>query len=229
MNKIYITPCLIVLLFCSSCKEKMDSTYRPMLNSSGRHVGDSILTNGILTKIVFVDSLYIIDSIVFSRYNNNILASIKTFKNGKQVFSNSEYSLSGKLRRYIFKDEDNPNYYYERRYDSLGNFVTESGQLFFQGYIDNINDTNLEVPKGTILNAKIFFPNPPDCDIEIYVKNDENILRVFHQSKFIDFLQTASWDNDEIGDFKMDIWLDLKVKNSGGVTQFNKELIYKVR
>jgi len=229
-----ITLYIVVLIFISllsSCKDKSVYLKKQFFDSKNKYIGDSIFINNIIKTIVFKDSSYVIDSIVYNRYNNSVnnLKSIQTFKNGKNIFENIDYFENGNIKRYSFIDEDNSNYYYQRNYDSNGNFLNTYGYVFFKGYVTNINLDNLEVKKGTTIDYKIFYPNPPDCKAKIYVRvNDSTLFDVFHKSKYLNFLQTVVKDNNELGTYQTNILLELKQNNNDSVIRYDKTLFFKV-
>lgn len=227
INKNYFT--IIVFLIFISCNRNED-VFKPILNSENKKIGDSIFSNGLIKKINFYDTSYIIDSIVFERYKNKNIKSFGTFKNGTKVFENIEYYSNGKISKYFFIDEDRSDYYYERDYDTLENLKNTKGEIFFQGYVDDIDVNTLEVKKGNTLKLQIFYPNVPDCKVKLYIKYDDGrIYNVFTKSKYIDFLQYTSWDNNEIGIYKLNVWMDIEEKDSSLLKQYNNTLIYKVK
>ena len=225
---VYIAFFCIVLI---SCNERKTYLKKPFVDSKGKYIGDSFFVNNLIRKIVFVDSSYFIDSIVFNRYENfaKTLKDIRTFRMGKNIFENIDYFENGNIKKYSFIDEDNKDYFYERNYDNTGRLSSTKGYLFFQGYITNINTDNLEVRKGVSIDYKIYYPNPPDCKVNLYIKYDDGTKHdVFKKSKFLNFLQTVYQDNNELGTFKTNILLELKDKNTDSILRYNNELIYKV-
>src|SRR6266571_7705942 len=129
MNRIFFIITLNVIFLLNSCQIK-EHTNRPILNSKNIHIGDSIFISGVLKKVIFTDSSYVIDSIVYERYDNNNLKSKSTYKSSKPIFENIEYHQNGKMKKYVFIDDDNANYFYERNYDTLGNLLNKQGELF---------------------------------------------------------------------------------------------------
>lgn len=229
INKIFFT--IIIFQVFISCNSNEDFIFKPILNSENIKIGDSIFSNGQIKKLVFNDSFYFIDSIVFERYRNKNIKSFRTFKNGKKIFENIEYYSNGKINKYFFIDEDNNDIFYERDYNTLGKLENTKGEIFFQGYIDDIiNENTLEVKKGNILKLQIFYPNVPDCNVKLYIKYDDGrVYNVFAKSKYLDFLQHTSWDNNEIGIYKLNVWMDIIEKDSSLIRQYNNTLIYKVK
>ena len=225
---------ILILLYSIcfySCKEDEKIEIRSFLNKNGDVIGDSILLNSVLQKVVFKDTSFIIDSIVYERFKNKHLKSVYTYLNGERVFENKDYYDNGKIKKYSFLDDKNPNYFYTRNYDSTGLLVNEVGELFFQGFLTEINPETLEVKKGTDMDIKIFYPNPPDCKAFLYVSLDDNIKGdVFYQNQYIDFLKTVSVSIDkELGDkvwTEIDIWLELQGERD--TLFYNKPIFYKV-
>lgn len=223
---------IIAVLFVLGCQKKNNYHAVPILDKKHNHIGDSVFCNGILSKVVFVDSMYIIDSIVYERYDNQArnLKSIRTYSNGVWVFENIEYFENGRIKEYVFKDEENEDYFYLRKYNEDGVLIETEGELFFQGYLDGLDFNTLEVKFGKDIDIKVFYPNPPDCDVFLYVKGDNNEKwNVFHGSKYIDFLQSVSVKNDTVSNKwnKIDICIDLKNKSDYD-TYCGETIYYKV-
>lgn len=219
---------IFFLLFIFSCKESVNEQ-KPLYNPSGKHIGDSILRNNKLAAIVFSDSKYEIDSILF-KYNKKKLVKQETLKAGKKVFENIEYYDNGSIKRYTFLDEDNSSFYYERIYDSSGNLISDNNNLFFQGFIvDNINTAGTDIRKGTTIEYRVYFPNPPDCTTNLYIKNDDGtIYNVFKKATFVNFLQTVRQDNDELGTFKVNILMEQRDNKTNKVRQYEHAVIFDV-
>jgi hypothetical protein len=223
---------IIVLTFVAffSCKDRDAYVKKPFFDTHKKYIGDSVFIDKAISRIVFIDSTYGIDSVVFKRYNNdrNSLKSVQTFKNGKIIFENINYFRNGNIRDYSFIDDDNENDLYKRLYDSSGHLLNIIGHLFFQGYITDVNTKTLEIKKGTSINYKIYYPNPPDCDVNLYVQYDDSTkFKVFKKSAFLNFLQTTSNDNDEPGTYKVNILLELKEKDNS-IDRYSNQLFYKV-
>ena len=219
----------IILFIFFSCNKKNEQTKAPFYDSNMKHIGDSIFDNKILSKINFTDTTYEIDSIVFKTNKGfkNRLVSINTYKNGKLIFENIEFYENGNIKKYLFIDEDNSNYYYERLYNKEGKFSTSAGCLFFQGYIIDSSSKSMDIRKGTTITYRIYYPNPPDCKTDIYIKNDDgSVYDVFNKSKFINFLQTVAQDNNELGTFKVNV--QLKQKSDDTIIFYSKDVIFNV-
>ncbi|HVX01279.1 MAG TPA: hypothetical protein VHA52_12715 [Candidatus Babeliaceae bacterium] len=230
MNRYYFIATAALLVLFVSCKGRKNSFTKPFFDSQQEHIGDSIFVDDSIKSIVFIDSSYAIDSIVFSRYNNpkRTLKSLRTFKDGRTVFENIDYYENGTIEKYSFIDEDDSNYLYERLYHN-GMLVKVNGEPFFQGYTSNINTQNLEVKKNASISYKIFYPNPPDCTVNLYLKgNNGSLYPVFKRSHFLNFLQTGTNDVKEIGTFKVDVCLVLREHSIDTTVRYNHELIYKV-
>ncbi len=230
MQKVIVYIVFFYIVFVS-CNEKDNYLKKPIIDSKGQYIGDSLFVNRLIKKIVFIDSSYFIDSIVFDRYENSsqTLKSIRTFRIGKNIFENIDYFENGNIKKYSFIDEDNKNYFFERNYGTNGRLLNTNGYLFFQGYITNVDTDNLEIRKGSSIDYKIYYPNPPDCIVNLYIKYDDGKkYDVFKKSNFINFLQTVYQDNNELGTFKTNILLELKDKNTDSILKYNDELIYKV-
>jgi|GEM_PF-897087 len=224
---------LVATLF--SCTQKESPTIKTIkiFNSKGKYIGDSVLNDGLLQKIVFKDSSLIIDSIVFYRYDNDArsVESKFTFIGGDRVFENVEYHQNGQVSRYLFFDEEKHNYFYERIYDTLGNLIEAKGEVFFQGYLSGLNFKTLDAQQGTNLKIKIFHPNPPDCRTKLSVKlEDDSNAEVFSRNKNISFLKevSGSVEKPPIGKIwtEIDVWLELQGAND--TFYYNQAIYYKV-
>ena len=92
-----------------------------------------------------------------------------------------------------------------------GVLIKINGYLFFQGFIIDTTSKNLDIKKGSTINYRIYYPNPPDCISSIYIKNDDgSTYDVFKKSSFLNFLQTTYQDNSTIGTYKINIMLEQK-------------------
>ena len=230
MKKCLTAFSFLAIMFIA-CKEKKKYSKKPFYDLQKKYLGDSIFLNGAIKKIAFIDTSYEIDSIVFNWYTNqsNTLKSVLTYKNGKNIFENIEYHENGNIKKYSFNDEDNPNYYYERFYNHDGVLEKIKGYLFFQGFIIDTTSKDQNIKKGSTINYRIYYPNPPDCISSLYIKNnDGTIYNVFKKSTFINFLQTVYQDNNTVGTYKTNIVLEQKNKNIDTVISYNNEFIFKV-
>lgn len=230
MRKFIAAISFFTILFYS-CKEQDKYIKKPFYDLAKKHIGDSVFINGVVRKILFIDTTYEIDSIIFNRYSNanHNLRSIQTFKGGKYVFENIEYHENGNIKKYSFFDEDNPNYYYERLYYDNGVLVKITGHLFFQGFIVDTASKNLDIKKGSTIDYRIYYPNPPDCISRIYIKNDDgSIYDVFKKSSFLNFLQTTYQDNNTVGTYKVNIMLEQKDKSMDTTIMYNSSVIFNV-
>lgn len=231
MKNNFFTKLLLFIALFTSCGKENSYFTKPFFDAKGKHIGDSVFIDNVVNKIVFIDSSYILDSIVFSRYNNpsNSLKSIESYNDGKRIFENIDYYENGNIKKYSFIDEDNSNYFYERLYHSSGALLKVNGYLFFQGYIIDTASKNSDIKKGSTINYRIYYPNPPDCNVKVYIKNDDGtVYNVFSKSKFLNFLQTAYQDNNELGTYKANIFIELKENSIDTIVRYNHEFIYKV-
>lgn len=223
-----------LVLFISlllSCKMKSSYFVKPFFDLHNKYVGDSIFVNGAISKIIFKDTTYEIDSIVFYRYSDlpAVIKSIKTFKKGKNIFENIEFYKTGRIKKYSFIDEDDSNYYYERLYHESGVLVKINGKIFFQGFIIDTTSKGSVMKIGSQIEYRIFYPNPPDCKTRIYIKNDDGTCYdVFRKSEFLDYLQTVFSTNSELGNFKVTVALDQDDKSMDTTITYQKSLIFKV-
>ncbi len=213
------------------CKNDNQRIIKPFLNENGKYIGDSLFINGVFGKIIFNDTSLIVDSIVYKRFDNKNIKSINTYVNGKKTFENIEYYKSGKIKSYLFVDDNTESYFYKRNYNSKGEFISEEGTLFFQGYLTEINIKTLEIKTGKDMSIKIFFPNPPDCNSFLYVKiNDNSKNDVFYQNHYINFLKTVSVNIKKKSQRKIwtliDVWLELQGYKD--TAYYNKPIYYKV-
>jgi len=230
MTKVIIIASIIALL--ASCTEKIGNSRTEIFNSDGKHIGDSIFVDGNLTKIDFLDSSLILDSIIFTWWENKNIKSKYAFKEGKKVFENVDFYENGKMKTYSFVDEQNPNFYYERNYNLDGSFLKERGKLFFQGYIEGLDFGKLEVKQNTDVRISIFYPNPPDCKTFLYVmlENGEK-GDVFHENEIINFLKKVSVGNTKMPPrnkiwTEIDIWLEMYY--NGDTSEYHKPFFYKI-
>lgn len=231
MNNFYRVILFSILLIFGSCEEQVRITTKPIIDYEKKHIGDSIFYNDKIKKIVFYDSTYIIDSLVYS-YGDpymTVLASLNTYKAGKKIFENVEYYGNGNVRNYKFICEGNPNHYYERRYSLKGDLRKVNGYFFFQGYLETIPKQDSDIKRGTLLKYKIFYPNPPDCTSRMFIKNDDSTeYDVFSKVGFINFLQIASSDNNEVGIFKINVALVSKENKTKKTETCERSFFIKV-
>jgi len=228
IKEIFLMALVVVFI---SCSEKEIHTKKPFFDSYNRQIGDSFFVNNLVQKIIFLDTSYEIDSIVFTRKSKSslFLQSVNTYKRGKKIFENIEYYDNGNIKKYSFIDEDNSSYYYERLYHNTGALTKINGEIFFQGFIIDTASKNIDIKKGSTISYRIYYPNPPDCVSNIYIKNDDNsIYDVFQKSNFLNFLQIANQDNDNIGTYKTNIMLELEDRSMDTTIQYIKGVIYKV-
>jgi hypothetical protein len=222
---------MILSVVIGACKSNGKFVVKTFSDASGKPIGDSVFLNGILQKIIFNDSAFYIDSIVFKRYDRENVRSINTYMNGRQVFQNIDYYESGEIKTYSFLDEQKSDYYYKRNYNINGDVISEQGTLFFQGYLSEIDAKTLVVKKGKDMNIKIFFPNPPDCKAFLYVNLDDNKKAdVFSQNQYITFLKSVSVSNNNKIEGKIwtliDVWLELQKDKD--TLYYNKPIYYKI-
>jgi hypothetical protein len=219
---------ILISLLIFGCKAKSLVHYVPILDSKNKLIGDSIFDNNVLTQIIFIDSTYIIDSIVYERFRNGVLKSIQTYRAGKNIFENILFYENGNIKKYRFIDDDNPNYYYERSYNSDGIFEKSQGNPFYQGYIIDTTSTSLKIKKGNAITYLIFYPHPPDCKTTLYVKYSDSVkYNVFKKSPFLNFLSTVSQDNDSVGTFRTNILLEI-IDRAGISSQYEHSVIFDV-
>lgn len=231
MKKIFLIAISFFIVLLSSCQEKERYTKIPFYDLHKTYIGDSIFLNDVIKTIVFVDTSYEIDSIVFNWYSTKMhrLQNLQTFKNGKNIFENIEYYENGNVKKYSFLDEENSSYYYERLYHSDGSLLKINGHLFFQGFIIDTVSKSLDIKRGSTINYRIYYPDPPDCISRIYVKNDDgSVYDVFKKSSFLNFLQTTYQDNNTLGTYKVNIEFEQKDKSMDTTILYNRAVIYKV-
>ena len=215
-----------------SCENKSTYFSKPFFDADGNKVGDSVYRDNLIEKILFTDSTYEIDSVVFSRYDNSAktVKAVNTYMKGKFVFENKYYYRNGNIALYKFIDDEKSNYFYERRYRSNGSFAQSRGYVFYQGYIIDTNATiGMTVKQGTSTGYRIYYPNPPDCVTSLYLVDDTGKKwAVFEKSKFLDFLQTVWQDNDNPGFFKSTFLLELNDKHRDTTIRFTQDIITEV-
>jgi hypothetical protein len=216
-----------------SCTNNTEYSSKPFFDPYGNKVGDSLFSDNLIQKIVFTDSTYVIDSVVFSRYDNpaKTVKSVNTFMNGKLVFENIYYYQNGKIAMYKFIDEEKSNYFYERRYSSEGAFLQSSGYVFFQGYIVDTSAIQEEkIRKGESIAYRIFYPNPPDCIAKVFVFDEDTgeKIDVYRKSSFLNFLQTCWQDTERRGFFKTTTLLELFDKHADSTIRKSESIIFDV-
>ncbi len=218
----------MALIICS-CKRTDNLRYKAFYNSENKKIGDSVFLNKMLTKVIFIDKAYFIDSIVYKRYNNDSLKSVNTFRKGKIVFENKEYYENGKVKDYFFIDEDNPKASFQASYNQSGICNRVVGAAFFQIYYTGVNkDATVKLNTQVRLNA--FFPNPPNAIIKVFIRNEDGSIydNIFSQNKHIIFLKQTSWDNTDLGYYKIDVCLDITINCSDKSLQFHDPLTFQV-
>ncbi len=217
-----------------ACRQKDVIETRPIFSDKKLHIGDSIVMNSLLTKIVFRDTSLIIDSIIYTRFPNSSkgIKTINTYVKGKKAFENIEYNEKGKIISYQFLDPDCENCFYKRTYDNLGNLISSSGNYLFQCNVDKINLEDLSIKEGTTITLRLFYANPPDCKTFTYVRFEGDHKKdVFYQDKRIGFLKTVAVDNeyDAKKDWRqIDIGIEVKDEKSNKIDTTSKSLFYKV-
>jgi hypothetical protein len=223
-----LSVCVASILSCNGTPTYFS---KPIFDSDQKHIGDSIFSDNLIEKIIFTDSTYEIDSVVFSRYNNaaRTIKAINTFMGGKVVFENNEYFENGNIKKYKFIDEDNSHCFYERLYNVNGKLMKSRGYLFFQGYIVDTVHPGIKIKKGTTIAYRIYYPNPPDCYSKVYITDETGVkYDVFKKSNFINFLQTVKQDNDEVGFYKATILLEMIDKSADTTMRFKQDAILEV-
>lgn len=223
---------IVSLSFFTKCTDNNVYRESSLYDNYGQHVCDSIFENNLVTKVIFSDTLFEIDSIVFTRFKNpdGSLKSKETFKNAQRVFENIYYHPNGKLANYYFFDEDHQDFYYERQYNINGQLENTNGELFYQGFIVDSPKTEGIYSVGTKVTYRIYFPSPPDCDTRIYIRNDDgSIYDVFKRSSVLGFLETASQTTSEQGTFKLKIFLELRDRQKNEVSEYINEIVYQVK
>ncbi|HXS36371.1 MAG TPA: hypothetical protein VN721_06695 [Flavipsychrobacter sp.] len=222
---------IISLVSCNNKTAHVSAFY----NKKGEHVGDSIFIGQELQKITFVDTIYNIDSITFRRYSNSTsIQAIYTYYKGKQVFENTEYYKNGRIKDYLFINDVNSNNFYERTYSESGKLISVNGEIFFKGFLSELNTKTLELKPNATMEIIIYYPNPPDCVTSLYILQDSNKRGyVFGKDKYVSFVQRVFFDNkpkpiDKIKPWKkIDIWLEVHDKASDSSIYYNKPLFFK--
>lgn len=217
---------LIAVIFINACNKTSPNNIVPFVDSNGKHIGDSIFVDEKILKIIFSDTSIYIDSIVFDYHDNQILKSKQTFMNGRLVFENIDYYENGNIKKYKFIDDKVDSYFYRRFYNLSGIAIETTGELFFKGFIEGIDD-NFEIKIGDTIGYSIFYPNPPDCKTELYIKIDNEPYFVFSKSEYIDCLQTVTASYSNLGFNETDIWLSIKDNQTDSIQYYNKPLFIK--
>src|SRR3954451_6416440 len=109
-NKTFFLALLLITSFVA-CRQSNVIETRPIYSDKKSHIGDTIIVNRLLTKIIFRDTSLIVDSIVYTRFSNSTknIKSINTYVEGKKAFENIEYNENGSLDSYEFLDPDCEN------------------------------------------------------------------------------------------------------------------------
>ena len=227
-----------ILLFacfvsCLSCNNHTVYSSKPFFDPYGKKVGDSVFYDNLIQKIVFTDSTYEIDSVVFNRYDNQAksLKSVNTFMDGKHVFENVDYYKNGSIAKYMFVDGQKNNHCYERWYRSTGPLLFSRGDVFFQGYlVDTTAIHKDKLIKGTSSIYRIYYPNPPDCVASMYVFDNDTGEKydVFEKSSFLNFLQTTWHDNKRTGYMKTPVLLELFDKHADSTIRYTETFFFEV-
>lgn len=190
----------IVLL---GCRDKKDNEiYIPIVSEDGIRIGDSVLLNQNLSKLVFVDSSLWIDSIVYYySYFFKKIQAIKTYKRGREVLENISFHSNGSVKTYEFVSSVNENYFYRRDYDTNGVCINSDGEVFLEKHFSKIDPNTREViDDGDRMHIRVFYPQPPDCKSFVFVTFADSLkMDVFKQNKIIGFLKEV-WVDTEIED-----------------------------
>ena len=226
--KFYIIASALSIAIQFSCTNNSHIEFRPIYNKDRVLIADSVIQGGLLTSIIFRNKNMQIDSIVYEYFENNYLKSQYTFMAGKKVFENIEFYQNGTIKKYTFKDEDNPNIYYEREYFDNGKLKRIFGSPFYQGYLsDSTNSQNFV--QGYDINYTFFAPNPPDCECRLFIYDSINNKRsYFGKSKTFDFLHLVKQDNNEVGIFKVDICMELRDFYLDTINNYKKSVTFRV-
>jgi len=219
----------LLVFYILGCKEK--ALIKPIITSKGTHIGDSLFNGKVLSKIVFIDTTYFVDSIVFYRddkYTNN-LKGISTFWKGRKVFENIIYHPNGKPKEYRFVESHNENYFYERSYDENGVMIHEEGKLFFEGHYDKIDSETLEVKDdGTRMHIQIFYPHPPDCNSFVYVDLDDTKKDILSNNLYLSYLKETWVDTEKSNKEWSLIDLGMDLICGDDTLNYKRPLYYKV-
>ncbi len=232
ISKYSIIP-IICLIYLSSCNERDKYTRTPFFDSKKTHIGDTVFLDGRIDKIIFKDTSYKIDSIVYRWYKNSPskLYSIVSMRNNNHVFENIYYHENGNIKEYHFHGDENSSLFYDRYYDNYGNLQTIEGDVFFIAYfIDTLNNNPYKVKFGTTTEYRLYYPNPPDCISNIFLKSiDGKQYNVFNKSSFLNYLLTSYQDNKiKEGIFRADIELQLKEKKLDSTAKYCMSYIFEV-
>jgi hypothetical protein len=219
----------LVFLFIS-CETKIEtkvikSTYNNQI------IGDSIIVDGKLRKIVF--NGYgdgDVDSIVFVQKRGNIVEQ-KSYYNGRPTYENIQYDKkNGNIKKYIFQSPQCDTCLFVRIYDEEGKPLSDSGKIFFLVRVDKINPSTLEVKDdGTRMHMWIYFPNPPKGHQRLYALSNNNKVDVFKQNEAIPYIMEA-WLDTKKGNKEFSIasiGMDFKAFN-GEILEVKENVYYKV-
>lgn len=219
---------IILITFLISCNNSNDIILIPIIDTKKGYVGDSCFIDDKLYAIKLYDSLRNIDSIIFSYHENGNLKNKLSYFKGKMVYENIAYYKNGQPAIYQFTSVKSENYFYEILYDTLGNIKEKNGKLFFQGFVDKINENLEVVDDGNDMHLSIYYPNIPKTTIRVYVKFDEGDIDVFKQNEYINYLKEV-WIETNIDEKEwtiVDVWME-EIYNNDTI-RYNKPLYFKV-
>ena len=203
----YIVVTLLVLL---SCNNRNITSISHITDNQGNILGDSIFLNGLLSKIVFKDSFFIIDSIVYQYWDNDYLRSIYTYKDGKNIFENIEFDNDDRYKSYRFISI-NDTCIHEREYGIYEQLIELKGPFFFNLFISGLNFDDNTISEEDRLGLKLFLPDPPYCEVKPYIINDEGRKNyVFEKNEHLNYLYTASFGFNDSIEYGINKWTEIR-------------------
>lgn len=231
-DKVRIFVLFILSIITIGCRNDNTKNINiPIVADNGTYIGDSILLNKKMVKLIFFDSTIWIDSIVFCYDNEGDLQSKKTFRKGREILENIYYHKNGSIKTYLFISSANENYFYRRDYNSNGVCIHSKGELFLENHYSKINPETREViDDGDRMHIQVFYPKPPDCESFVFVSfSDSSKVDVFKQNEYIPFLK-ETWLDIVKGNKEWDtIDYGIETMCSNDTLFFENTFYYKVR
>ena len=183
--------CCVLLYGCIE-KEKVE-VYAIKSAYSGEVIGDSIVVNGKLSKLIFnkYSKIDDVDSIVYNRDRSGRLLEQNSFYQGIPAFERIIYdNKTGNIKKYIFQNPHCDTCVFVREYDEYGFPLRDSGKLFFMTRVDNkINPATLEViDDGEKMHIWHYYPKPPGSFTSLYVLFENEKFYAFHQNEVIPYM-----------------------------------------
>ncbi len=213
------------LLFFSCKPAKSKCTIRHIYTSSNTILGDSIFWDGKLSKVIFSDTIFGIDSIVYVWNSNGRLASVTNLKNGLPIFERVNYFDNGHIKKYEFIDLTS-KFSYERDYNISGKIDTILGKPFFSCILRGMYSGN--VPQDSLLRAYLYAPIPPNVETKIYTRFDDGSQEDFDRRRYLTNLFREDIRARGDGNKRWDIHMKFYDKDKDTIIDISAPLIFKI-